>query len=205
MTRDRLTFAATRAALPRRPLRRPGLALLATLGLALGAAAASAQETAPGAGQQQEGQQPGAQQPGGLNLREEQVQDWTLVCGSRQEGGPEQCEMRQRNDRVMAVVGRLPGRSEPGMLIFVPLGIILPAGVVLQIDAGPERRLQVQRCVPESCQVELILEDDLLRMMRNGTRATFTYAVPDSQGQVQEVEGQLSLLGFTAALDRVEG
>lgn len=176
------------------------LALAVAAGLACGAGVAQAQQ-----GQQGQQAAPGAAQSGTeLDLREEKIQDWTLVCGSRGEGGPEQCEMRQQTDRVVAVVGALPNRTEPGMLVFVPLGIILPAGVVLQVDGGAERTLQVQRCVPESCQVELVLEDDLLRMLKNGTQATFTYTVPDNQGQIQRVQGQLSLLGFTAALNQVQ-
>jgi invasion protein IalB len=167
-----------------------------------GGGAAHAQQAAPEAGS------PPAAAP---ELREEQIQDWTVVCGSPREGAPEQCEMRQHitdaegNTLVLAVVGQLPNRSEPGMLVLMPLGIYLPAGVALQIDNGPEVPLEVQRCIQGSCQVELLLEGDIMRQMKAGTKATVTYAGQNQQGQVGRVQAAISLLGFTAALGRVQG
>ncbi|MGH6904027.1 MAG: invasion associated locus B family protein, partial [Geminicoccaceae bacterium] len=82
-----------------------------------------------------------AETPSEPEMTERQFQDWVLRCGRSQQG-PEVCEMQQlRTDSegrtVMAVaVGTAPGRSEVGLLIMLPLGILLPAGVTLQVDGG---------------------------------------------------------------------
>lgn len=178
------------------------LALGCLLGAIAAAGAARAQQAAPDAGG------PPVVEP---ELREEQIQDWTVVCGAPSEGAPEQCEMRQHitdangNTRILAVVGQLPNRAEPGMLVLMPLGIYLPAGVSLQIDNGREMGLEVQRCVQSSCQAELLLEGDIMQSLKAGTKATVTYAGQNAQGQVGRVQADLSLLGFTAALGRVQG
>lgn len=195
-----------RGSSPRRGGRLARAVLLATgctLGVVAGTGHAQAQQAAPGAAAP-----PGATPP---ELREERVQDWTVLCGTPSAGGPEQCEMRQQiadaegNTLVLAVIGKLPDRPEPGMLVLMPLGIFLPAGVALQIDNGPEVPLQVQRCIQTSCQVELLLDAEIMNRMKAGTKATVTYAGQNPQGQVARVQAEISLLGFTAALGRVEG
>ncbi|MGH6905743.1 MAG: invasion associated locus B family protein, partial [Geminicoccaceae bacterium] len=113
------------------------MALLAAFGfgaldvLAQQGEAPPAQEAPPPAGETQAPPE----------MTERQFQDWVLRCG-RSAQGPEVCEMQQlRTDNegrtVMAVaVGTAPGRSEVGLLIMLPLGILLPAGVTLQVDGG---------------------------------------------------------------------
>jgi invasion protein IalB len=136
------------------------------------------------------------------------LQDWTLRCQLPQ---PEQeiCEMRQRivdqngNRVVLAVVGRLPNLDIPGLLILLPLGIALPPGTFLQIDQGEERRVQVERCESQGCRIELLLDDDLLPLLKAGSRASIGFHVYDGQGERPRVDVPISLIGFSAALAEV--
>src|SRR5690606_39917849 len=138
---------------PRRLATRLAAVVLAAP-LAAGAPIALAQQTeqAPpqeGARGQQRAPQGGAE--AAPELTERQFKDWLVRCGRPDQQGPEVCQMQQeqvdRQDRtVMAVaVGKVPGSSEVGLLILLPLGILLPAGVTMRIDDGAEIPLEVQR------------------------------------------------------------
>jgi invasion protein IalB len=107
---------------------------------------------------------------------------------------------------VMAVaVGQVPGRSDLGLLIIVPLGVLLPAGVTLQIDSGAEMPLVVDRCERQGCRIEMLLEPELLTRLKSGTQAKVFFEAFDPQGERRRLGIPLSLLGFTAALDQVTG
>jgi invasion protein IalB len=196
------------------------VALVAALGIGMPIAFAQQSQQAPAqeesprrqdAAPRQQGAAP--QQGGGapLELTERQFQDWMVRCGRPNQQGPEVCEMQQeqvdREDRtVMAVaVGRVPGTSEVGLLILLPLGILLPAGVTMQIDGGAEIPLQVERCERQGCRIERILEPDLLNRLKAGTKATVYFEAVDPRGERQRLGVPISLLGFTAALNEVSG
>lgn len=180
--------------------------------LGLGTSIALAQEAqqvpAPTAPAQQAPAPEGPAQPE-LELTERQIQDWMVRCGRPEGQEQEVCEMQQQQvdseDRtVMAVaVGRVPGTSNVGLLILLPLGILLPAGVTMQIDGGAAIPLEVERCEREGCRIERIVEPDLLNRLKAGTKATVFFQAVDPQGKRQRLGVPISLLGFTAALNEV--
>ena len=180
--------------------------------LGLGAPIAFAQQSQQAPAQPAPGQQ-GAPQEGAaqpeVELTERQVQDWMVRCGRPEGQEQEVCEMQQqqvdKEERtVMAVaVGQVPGTSDVGLLILLPLGILLPAGVTMQIDGGAEIPLQVERCERQGCRIEHIIEPDLLNRLKAGTRATVFFEAIDPQGKRQRLGVPISLLGFTAALNEV--
>jgi invasion protein IalB len=200
-----------RGAFCRLPARLAAVALAAALGLGTPISfAQQSQETPPeeAAPQPQGTPQEGAAPPEGT-ITERQFKDWTLRCGRQSEQGPQVCEMQQQQvdgeDRViMAVaVGRVPGTSDLGLLIMLPLGILLPAGVELQIDGGAEVPLQVDRCERQGCRIEMLLEPDLLNRLKAGTKATVFFEAVDPQGERRRLGVPISLLGFPAALNEV--
>jgi invasion protein IalB len=148
---------------------------------------------------------PPPSQPG-LEVR--QFQDWTVRCGQPATGGPEACEMvQQRQDDqgqivLFVAVGKLPNTDNPGMLIILPLGIELPPGAALKVDQGEEAPAQIRRCVRAGCEVELLLEPDILTRLKSGTEANILFQIVDEQGR-RTVGVPFSLLGFTAALNEV--
>ena len=110
----------------------------------------------------------------------------------------------ESGEPVMAVaVGRVPGNPNPGMIILLPLGISLPPGVELRIDGGAEIEAPVERCQRQGCQVEMLLEPDLLTSLKAGSRVTVDFQVHRQEG-LQRVRVPISLLGFTAALSEVQ-
>jgi invasion protein IalB len=143
----------------------------------------------------------------GLEVR--QFQDWAVRCGRPAEGAPEACEMlQQRLDEqgqtVLAIaVGKVPNTDNPGMLIILPLGIWLPPGVVLRVDGGEDVPARIERCERRGCQVELLLEPDILTLLKSGREANVLFQIYDENGQPKLVGVPFSLLGFTAALNEV--
>jgi invasion protein IalB len=154
--------------------------------------------------------QPSGEVPPGLEVTERQFQDWLLRCG-RSEQGPEVCELQQqRTDNegrtVMAVaVGTVPGTSDLGLLIILPLGILLPPGVSLTVDGGAETPLQVERCERQGCRIEMLMEPPLLNRLKAGREAKVFFEAYDPEGQLQRLGVPISLLGFTAALNELTG
>jgi invasion protein IalB len=171
-----------------------------------------AQTGAPAAGGTQLGRTTTAPPPPsapGLEVR--QFQDWAVRCGQPAEGAAEACEMlQQRQDEqgqtVLAIaVGDVPNNDNPGMLIILPLGIWLPPGVVLKVDGGEEVPARIERCERRGCQVELLLEPDVLTILKSGREANVLFQIYDQSGQPKLVGVPFSLLGFTAALDEIKG
>ncbi len=191
-------------------------ALTAALGLgAPDVLGQQAQEAPAGqaAPQQQETPQqapaPEGAAPPDVEMTERRFQDWMVRCGRPRGQEAEVCEMQQQQidneDRtVMAVaVGQVPGSSDVGLLILLPLGILLPAGVTMQIDSGAAIPLEVERCERQGCRIERLIEPDLLSRLKAGTKATVFFEAFDPQGKRQRLGVPISLLGFTAALNEV--
>ncbi len=137
-------------------------------------------------------------------------EDWTLRCGKAGEQAPEACEMFQQHispqtNKVVlhAAIGKLPNNESPGMLIVLPLGISLPPGVFIKIDESEAQAVPVERCTPDGCRVELLLDTAFLNKLKAGTTMTVVFHVYDQQGQRERVGVPISLLGFTAALNQV--
>jgi invasion protein IalB len=183
-----------------------GAGVLCAVLLALAQGGASAQQS----GAPATGMQFGATAPGPapeLEIRE--FQDWSVRCGKHSPDAAASCEMvQQRQDdqgqTVLAVaVGRVANTANPGMLIILPLGIWLPPGVVVKVDEGKEIPARIERCERRGCQVELLLEPDVLKLLKAGTRANVLFQIYDEKGEPRVVGVPFSLLGFTAALNAV--
>lgn len=81
--------------------------------------------------------------------------------------------------------------------IVTPLGVLLPAGVRIKVDAEQERVAPYQVCTAEGCVIRQPLSTDFLNELKGGANATVTLvAVPQ-----QEVPATISLMGFTKAFD----
>ena len=146
-----------------------------------------------------------------LDVTERQFQDWLVRCGRAGPQGPEVCEMQQQQTddegrTVMAVaVGTVPGTSDLGLLIILPLGISLPPGVALSVDGGADVPLEVERCERQGCRIERLVEPELLNRLKAGREAKVFFQAYSPQGERQRVGVPISLLGFTAALSQLTG
>jgi invasion protein IalB len=119
---------------------------------------------------------------------------------------PPQCEAFQRlviKESSQRLAEFAVGYAEKGQpargIIVLPLGILLPAGVQMQIDAGKAFKFNVRYCEVSGCYAYVTLNDELLTLMRKGTKAVITF----QSTKAQKIQIEMSLKGFGAALEKV--
>ena len=130
---------------------------------------------------------------------------WDVVCSTAK---PDQCVMRQFGKnaegnnvidlriRKLEGVTANDGTSVPAMIVIVaPLGVLLPAGVAIKIDAKEPRGAQFDVCLPSGCAMQQPVNDALLAELKAGNTVTvLLIAAPK-----REIKVDVSLKGFTKA------
>ena len=83
------------------------------------------------------------------------------------------------------------------MQVVTPLGVLLPAGLRIQVDSNQERAAPFQVCTPEGCLVRQPLTTEVLNEMKAGATAKLTVVAAPQQ----EIPVNISLMGFTKAFE----
>lgn len=130
--------------------------------------------------------------------------DWTIHCDAQaSQQIVSGCLMiqnvinKENNQPMMVVqIGFVPDASEPAVVITLPLGVLLPAGVAVQVDQNEAIRLPYSWCFPDGCRVRMLLDESQLALFRAGNGGTVTFQ--QASGQVGSLP--FSLSGFTKAL-----
>ena len=94
----------------------------------------------------------------------------------------------------------MPGAKRPVMMIQVPLGIYLPAGVTLQIGKETGKVLPLQSCNHQGCLTEYALNDGEIAALRGGADSTVTIQDLQKSPVTLTVTG----LGFAEAYAKLE-
>lgn len=133
---------------------------------------------------------------------------WTTRCETAHEQVEGGCfifqdlVLREGGQRVLQfAVGFVAGSTRPVALLSLPLGISLPPGVTLRVDAGERTTLMVERCEPNGCRAGLKLKAALLQELQTGAQVSVSFH--DAERKVIEVP--LSLAGFAAGLATLKG
>ncbi len=145
-------------------------------------------------------------EPEVLEVVKEVFGDWEVRCSPN----GEDCFMYQLaldpQDNPVAEVSmiKLPDSNEAsaGVTMVTPLGTLLPAGVVLQIDEGEMRQYPFNWCSQVGCFARFGLTDQSVNAMKRGRAAKVTLAsfvAPD-----RPVTLELSLTGFTDGFNSLE-
>lgn len=142
--------------------------------------------------------------PGGASSLQEAYQDWRLACHS---AAPQplcalsQEQAQQNGQRVLAIELRKDGNDALSGNLILPFGLLLDAGVILQIDDGQQGApLRFSTCVPAGCLVPLSFNADYVIALRSGT----LLRVKVQSADAKEVDLSISLKGFSAAFDRLQ-
>lgn len=100
---------------------------------------------------------------------------WTVTCFSRSRAAPPDCRIEQRlfvkqTGRVLSVaVINVPGRTrKPELVMQLPNGLALQAGVSPSIDGGPATPLALQTCDNTGRYATLALTHALIEAMEKG-------------------------------------
>ncbi len=107
---------------------------------------------------------------------------WTSRCVSEARNSSVECVVEQsaivtKTGQLLADVSvRVPADTHhPVMLIQLPVGLYLPAGVTVQIDNGKPQQITLQTCDLKGCYGAEPLPDDMLAAMKSGTRFAVSF------------------------------
>ena len=130
--------------------------------------------------------------------------DWQVRCDTPAGAQGEQCVLMQfvtAEDRdnvgLTVIILKTADKKARIMRILAPLGVLLPSGLGLKIDATDMGRAGFVRCLPNGCVAEVILEDKLLTAMQTGKTATFIIFQTPEEG----IGIPISLNGFGPGFD----
>jgi invasion protein IalB len=131
---------------------------------------------------------------------------WVVNCASTQAGldcrAGQTIFLKKTGQRLLAVAVRMPAESKkPVMLLQVPLGIYLPAGISLQFGKDPARKLVVQSCNQGGCVAEYSITDAELAAMLKG--ADLTVVVQSAQKR-EPITILVPAAGFAAAYAKIK-
>lgn len=128
--------------------------------------------------------------------------DWAIVCA----GETEFCTMKQiavnadGSPAAEIEVIRLPrgGQAQAGINILTPLGVLLPEGLVLEIDDTGARRYDFQVCTPDGCLARFGVDEPSVDAMKRGAVIKLGLAAINVP---EPIVLTVSLTGFTASFD----
>jgi len=133
-------------------------------------------------------------------------QDWQIRCDTPPGAQGEQCALIQSvtaedraNVGLTVIVLKTADQKSRLMRVVAPLGVLLPSGLGLKIDQADIGRAGFVRCLPSGCIAEVIMDDNLIKQLRNGQTATFIIFQTPEEG----IGFPMSLKGFGEGYDRL--
>jgi invasion protein IalB len=132
--------------------------------------------------------------------------DWEMRCETPPGASREQCAMIQSvaaedkpNMNLVVIVLKTADGKSRLLRVIAPLGVLLPAGLGLNIDQGDKGRAGFVRCLPSGCVAEVVMDDKLLEELRTGKIATFIVFETPEQG----TGIPMTLTGFRDGFDKL--
>lgn len=127
--------------------------------------------------------------------------DWSVGCEQAQPGSAQaRCFIfqdvvtQEDQQQVLLIAVGLEGEQRrPAVLLRVPLGLYLPAGLTLTAPGAEPLHVELETCLPEGCRGGALLNESMLNAMRRGDQARVTL----TDLRQRELELPVSLTGFT--------
>ncbi|WP_169570021.1 invasion associated locus B family protein [Sneathiella limimaris] len=138
---------------------------------------------------------------------EENADAWKLVCQAKDD--PQSClieqklVLRQQKEEGTGQVGQIlnikifyVGKEsrKPYIVMQLPLGVDLQAGLLMKIDENQEVKAPYSICSKIGCEMRSLLPTDMLAKMKAGTAMKVGFR---PYGSKQTIVVQASLIGFT--------
>jgi len=127
--------------------------------------------------------------------------DWTVRCYPI--ASPSPCDMyellanKQNNQRVMSLsIAYLPSGDKHVIQVAVPLGILIPKGLVIESDTFTSQMLHYRRCDRGGCYVEMLFDNAAINALATASGPARIKIVADN-GKVFEIP--FSLKGYADA------
>jgi invasion protein IalB len=133
-------------------------------------------------------------------------QDWQIRCDTPPGAKKEQCALIQSvtaadraNVGLTVIVLKTADHKSRLMRVVAPLGVLLPSGLGLKIDKTDIGRAGFVRCLPNGCVAEVVMDDKLIKQLREGQTATFIIFQTPEEG----IGFPMSLKGFGEGYDKL--
>lgn len=151
---------------------------------------------------------------GPQNVSAAEDDKWKIVC--KKKSDPQSCHIEQRLflnksiDGADKNVGQILSVSvfytgaetrKPFIVMQLPLGVDLQAGMVLQIDQSPEMKAPFSKCTKAGCEVQSLLTDALLADLKKGSLLKVGFR---PFGIPRTMIVKADLVGFTRAFSRLD-
>jgi invasion protein IalB len=102
---------------------------------------------------------------------------------------------------LLSIVVRIPPQEhQPGMMVYLPLGLYLPAGVITQLDSRAPVKFELQTCDYKGCYAGSAVSPEVLAAMKKGTRLTITF----QDLRKDKITVRVPLEGFAEAYHKIE-
>ena len=106
--------------------------------------------------------------------------EWQVRCDTPTGAQGEQCALIQSvsaedraNVGLTVIVLKTPDQKSRLMRVVAPVGVLLPSGLGLKIDQADVGHAGFVRCLPNGCVAEIVMDDNLIKQLRNGQTAIF--------------------------------
>lgn len=143
--------------------------------------------------------------PGGASALNETYQDWLVSCATRDSAkrcALSQNQVQQNGQRVLAIELNSPVADVVEAILVLPFGLALEQGVTLSIDDQPlPLALRFRTCLPAGCIAPVSFDLSTLKALKAGAVLGVATVADGNQPQLFSI----SLKGFAAALDRLDG
>lgn len=133
--------------------------------------------------------------------------DWKVKCDTIPGKDEKICHIQQlitdkENDNPIMVVavGYLPELTDPTFIVTLPLGVLLPPGLSLQIDENKAIGFPYEVCDQVGCRAGFDIKDDILKQLKAGSQAKLTFA----NMQRKTITVPISLSGFTGGINSLK-
>jgi invasion protein IalB len=128
-----------------------------------------------------------------------QYGDWQMSCDTPPGASFEQCAIIQNvtaedqpNVGLSVIVLKTADQQARLLRVLAPLGVLLPNGLGLNVDGKDIGRVAFVRCLPNGCVAEVVLDDELIKTLSEGSNAIFVVFKTPEEG----VGIPVSLKGF---------
>ena len=128
---------------------------------------------------------------------------WHVRCNDSGSGmrcrASQTIALRKSRKRLLAVRVTRPSDAKAAMMMHLPHGLFLPAGVSWQVDDAARGELTVQTCDKRGCYAGMALSAQRLEALKRGARLTLSF----QNLEKRTVRVPVSLKGFTAAIAKL--
>lgn len=132
---------------------------------------------------------------------------WSVLCTASGRSAPATCIAEQKivareTGQLISAIGvRVPGDTrKPVLIVQVPFGLLMSAGIRLQIDQGQGLDLVVETCEPSGCYAVSPASEAFLKAMAVGQKID----VRATSVSKEPFVASHALSGFQAALQNIQ-